>query len=82
MKDKSTKSNGKKPIFKKWWFWVIIVVILVAMFWLTQGAFVLCSSVYNCSLTNIKAYPRRLLPLHLLRSNLFGSLMDKPIPQI
>ena len=32
MKDKSTKSNGKKPIFKKWWFWVIIVVILAAIF--------------------------------------------------
>ena len=26
MKDKATKSNVKKPIFKKWWFWVIIVV--------------------------------------------------------
>lgn len=25
--DKSTKSNVKKPIFKKWWFWVIIVVL-------------------------------------------------------
>lgn len=32
MKDKATKSNGKKPIFKKWWFWVIIVVILAAIF--------------------------------------------------
>jgi hypothetical protein len=32
MKDKSTKSNVKKPIFKKWWFWVIIVVILAAIF--------------------------------------------------
>ena len=32
MKDKSTKSNGKKPIFKKWWYWVIIVVILAAIF--------------------------------------------------
>lgn len=32
MKDKATKSNGKKPIFKKWWFWVIIVVILTAIF--------------------------------------------------
>ena len=32
MKDKSTKSNGKKPIFKKWWFWVIVVVILAAIF--------------------------------------------------
>lgn len=25
--DKLTKSNVKKPIFKKWWFWVIIVVL-------------------------------------------------------
>lgn len=32
MKDKATKSNGKKPIVKKWWFWVIIVVILAAIF--------------------------------------------------
>ena len=32
MKDKATKSNVKKPIFKKWWFWVIIVVILAAIF--------------------------------------------------
>lgn len=32
MKDKATKSNGKKLIFKKWWFWVIIVVILAAIF--------------------------------------------------
>lgn len=32
MKDKSTKSNVKKPIFKKWWFWVIIVIILAAIF--------------------------------------------------
>lgn len=32
MKNKSTKSNVKKPIFKKWWFWVIIVVILAAIF--------------------------------------------------
>jgi hypothetical protein len=32
MKDKATKSNGKKPIFKKWWFWVIIVVVLSAIF--------------------------------------------------
>lgn len=32
MKDKATKNNGKKPIFKKWWFWVIIVVILAAIF--------------------------------------------------
>lgn len=32
MKDKATKSNGKKPIFKKWWFWIIIVVILAAIF--------------------------------------------------
>lgn len=32
MKDEATKSNGKKPIFKKWWFWVIIVVILAAIF--------------------------------------------------
>ena len=31
MKDKATKSNGKKSIFKKWWFWVIIVVILDAI---------------------------------------------------
>lgn len=32
MKDKATKSNVKKPIFKKWWFWVIIVVVLSAIF--------------------------------------------------
>jgi len=32
MKDKATKGNGKKPIFKKWWFWVIVVVILAAIF--------------------------------------------------
>ena len=32
MKDKATKSNGKKPIFKKWWVWVIIGVILAAIF--------------------------------------------------
>lgn len=32
MKNKATKSNVKKPIFKKWWFWVIIVVILSAIF--------------------------------------------------
>lgn len=31
-KDKATKSNVKKPIFKKWWFWVIIVAILAAIF--------------------------------------------------
>ena len=32
MKDKATKNEVKKPIFKKWWFWVIVVVILAAIF--------------------------------------------------
>lgn len=29
MRDKTTKSNAKKPIFKKWWFWVIIVLVVL-----------------------------------------------------
>ncbi|SFE20566.1 hypothetical protein SAMN02910327_00621 [Peptostreptococcaceae bacterium pGA-8] len=31
MKDKATKDNGKKTIFKKWWFWLIIAVILITI---------------------------------------------------
>ena len=31
MKDKATKSNVKKPIFKKWWFWVIILAVVIVI---------------------------------------------------
>ena len=37
MKDKSTTTKAKKPIYKRWWFWVIIVVVLSAIFG-SQGA--------------------------------------------
>ncbi len=32
MKDKTTATKAKKPIYKKWWFWAIIVVILTTAF--------------------------------------------------
>lgn len=31
MSESAQNSNGKKPVFKRWWFWVIIGVILIGI---------------------------------------------------
>ncbi len=37
---------------------------------------------YNLSRTIIRAYPSKFCPFHLARSNLLGSFIESPIPQI
>ena len=73
------KNHFENPLFC--WLNFDMTIILYRS-WKLNAKYCFKKDIYSPSRTIIRVYPSRFFPLHLLISNLSGSFIDRPIPQI